>query len=1044
MAPTHGRRIPKSIFSLRVGARLATLVLAAAAVCPARAQDRDARFASKVNFEGITPESVRELYRQYQQRRGRGRVGPMAAPDVFGHGAVLTVGKVVEKVTNFGVNGNPFFATSSDPSAQWPGQSGVEYLFFQSVAVGAVDPSISPGDPVARRRVSSGLEWRPPTLDPEDRIYPAYEGIVNGKRFGNDDGDRNEAEPLSYLQSKVDEDFLDGHDNDGDGKVDEDYGALGQQMYSLVMRDDTDEAVRFTQAEPHVPRGFEIRERAWAYSLTALENFNVFEYQITNVSGHELDSVYVAFPMDMDAGPTQVSNYFADDLDAPQFPSGQFTLPLPNVPDAQEPRRQTVVAGENITGHPVGTPLCTQLDIRINGFSVADDNGDEGKTLGIPTFLLIDMTTDPLGVSGPSRVGFRAFRSYGGAEPFIQGGPPRIDQQRFEFMSGRAGGDMGPDPHENIDPATGFINAPGGDQKNDYGAWASMGPWLHLQSGSSIAVTIAYAVQHARGDNPYAEATQYPADYAAMKADSAAHPQDYPGHQEDLFARYPPLKNAFDAQVAFEGVWENRVDGIPSTDWHGREVGIRGVHGAPRYQLADCRDLEEGGGGPRDVIPDEYTWFDFDCNFCTGVWKFGQYGGDDWQGGFHHKTWNASAPPPSPVLNTGVNYNYTDNPTRTVAASGDHKITLAWDNSSEIAPDPGEIRGMRAVFDFRGWNIYKVSGWTRPVGSPGPAENEWALVASFTMFDYRDASGNPIASNAIGWTEPNGTGSPIFPRVLYPGQRDSAEVRLHRFDLWDRQSGKVLHPDRNLRCVPWTHSDACFRVLAPGDTCEANCGLSVFSPNLPETLIQYPVGIYKFEDDEVKNGFVYFYSVTAFDSICTRYRADGSCGQGPDSTLSTEGRKSAVESEGVTPQAATQTGKDKVWVVPNPYKGYQSLTQRPSTWDLTPNATDPTGTHIDFMGLPPGQWTIRIYTVAGDLVEELRSSDAVNQSLRGPVTGSNGQTYQGYNRQQDTANDGQARWNLITRNGQDIVSGVYIFTVDSSQGIQRGRFVVIR
>ena len=210
-------------------------------------------------------------------------------------------------------------------------------------------------------------------------------------------------------------------------------------------------------------------------------------------------------------------------------------------------------------------------------------------------------------------------------------------------------------------------------------------------------------------------------------------------------------------------------------------------------------------------------------------------------------------------------------------------------------------------------------------------------------------------------------------------------------------------------------------------------------------MVQYPVGIYQYQDDEVKNGFVYFYSVTAFDSICTTFRNDGqTCGFGPDSTLSTEGRKSAVEAEGVTPQAATQMGKDKVWVVPNPYKGYQSITLRPSTWDLTPNATDPTGTHIDFMGLPPGQWKIRIYTVAGDLVQELHSSDAVNESLRGAVTGSNGQTYPGYNRQQDTPNDGQARWNLISRNGQDIVSGVYIFTVDSSQGIQRGRFVVIR
>jgi hypothetical protein len=189
------------------------------------------------------------------------------------------------------------------------------------------------------------------------------------------------------------------------------------------------------------------------------------------------------------------------------------------------------------------------------------------------------------------------------------------------------------------------------------------------------------------------------------------------------------------------------------------------------------------------------------------------------------------------------------------------------------------------------------------------------------------------------------------------------------------------------------------------------------------------VGRYRLVDREVQNGFVYFYSVTAGDSV-------------PNGT-ELFGRRAGSETDGVVPQASTRTGKN-VWVVPNPYRGYVNIADRPSAWDLTPNATDPTGTSIAFMGLPPGKWTIKIYTVAGDLVQTLHSDDPVNDSIRSAVTGSDGKVHPGYNAQQDNPNDGQARWNLISRNGQDIVSGIYVFVVESGQGTQRGKFVVIR
>jgi hypothetical protein len=238
--------------------------------------------------------------------------------------------------------------------------------------------------------------------------------------------------------------------------------------------------------------------------------------------------------------------------------------------------------------------------------------------------------------------------------------------------------------------------------------------------------------------------------------------------------------------------------------------------------------------------------------------------------------------------------------------------------------------------------------------------------------------------------------------------------------------------------VRWVNRSAANHALQTDRDCNASVGVIVHrtakdNPANFDTRLHYPVGRYRYDDHEVKNGFVYFYSITAFDSTT-------------DQSLTSQlgGRRSAVEAEGVVPEARIDAnGKHGVWVVPNPYRGYADILRRPSSWDLIPSASDPTGTHIDFLGLPAGRWTIRIYTVAGDLVQEIHSTDAVNQSIRRPVH-IGGSTYPGYNRQQDSPGDGQARWNLISRNGQDIVSGIYLFTVESSEGSQRGKFVIIR
>ena len=935
----------------------------------------------KPTFLGMSAADLAAAYPDYFKVGQDGRVQPLAVPNIFRAGDVLNVGKVVMKVTDLGLLGNPYTNLTSDPSGQWPGQSGIEYLNAIAFSVGAVNPTAS--DPNAVRRVSYFREWRPKTLDPEDDIYPAYDGIINGIRFGNDDGDFD-----FYGNPKIDEDFLDGRDNDGDGKIDEDYAALGQKMYSCAIWDNTIEAINLAQAERHVPLGLEARQTAWAYSLSQYENFDVIQYDIYNRSGHTLDSVTVGFLVDMDCGPTDNSSYYADDLDLPFYPSGEFTLKL----DQADPRRQIVHDPALYGQYPPGTSLCDHLKIRVNGFSIADDDGDQGRTPGVPSFLLFDHTIDPLGIHGPTRVGFRAFRSYTGGTPYVQGGGPTIDQQRFEFQTSTQNID-----NDENSPTFGFINAPQGEQKGDYVALCSVGPWLDFANDAKISVTVGFAVQN--GSNVLAK--KYPSDYQRYLHGDIT--------QDVLFSTYPSVKNAYDAQVAFEGIWERRA-GFPVTTCHGCETSIE-VPLTGTTQIVPPPPCNPDAGLSQ-VGPGTIGWFNFDCDYCTGIYDYPT------RTGLFHKTWNASAPPPNPVLNCSVTYNYTDNPERKFAPAGDNAVYLAWDNLSEVSPDPSD----RHEFDFRGYKVWKVADWTRPVGSPGPSESEWQLLGEFRLFDYRDINGNPIPNNSYLRYNPAHPATPdtVCPKFYIPQLLDSMEICLNRGDLWDRQSGRVLHPDQTVQCFNYPNCEV-----------DSGCVLGI-KPCLKQYRTRYQVGRYTYADHEVKNGFIYFYSVTAFDSTMEN---------GTVSQL--EGRRSAVEAEGVVPQAATKTGKS-VWVVPNPYRANTQISERPSSWDLTPNATDPTGTHIDFFGLPPGKWTIKIYTVSGDLVQELHSDDAVNESLRSPISFPNGSTLPGYNRQQDTPNDGQARWNLISRNGQDIVSGIYMFTVESGQGTQRGKFVVIR
>lgn len=405
------------------------------------------------------------------------------------------------------------------------------------------------------------------------------------------------------------------------------------------------------------------------------------------------------------------------------------------------------------------------------------------------------------------------------------------------------------------------------------------------------------------------------------------------------------LINAVNAQRIYNGAWRD-VDEDKLTGRDGKETCLFILPDQPPRLWRDrCDSL--GNAETRLIknttcTPDDYVNDDCDC--CTPLFRNNSEAQTE---GYETLiNWVGTVAPPPPGTNIDPQ---EDVSLSVVAPSGDRRVVLQWDNLSELSADPIQRRIL-----FTGYRVWRVEGWRRPIGSTGPAPEDWQLIADLSL--------RPPDSLL--------TGSAFYLpkyRRYPPVGPDSLEEVL-------------------------TGSEA------PGE------GLRWY----------YPVGHYQYEDTlGLKNGMVYFYDVTAYSAW------DDSLGR----HFELAGRPSASERDAVTPRWDATHGGDEIIVVPNPYvRGGQ-----PGGWDLTPSDADPTGTKIAFANLPEADCTVKIYTLAGDLVQTLS-----NDGRRG---------------------SGTVFWNLISRNGQDIVSGVYLYSVECKDcasgvkgcgGMKIGRFTVIR
>jgi hypothetical protein len=303
---------------------------------------------------------------------------------------VHNVGELWTHVGNWGVFGSmPSTAGQAftlAPSAEWPGDSGVEHLFISGLWIGAKKegiPSVS--------TAAFELEFRP-TEDPIDIIYRSFEGAAGGIRYpadADDDGD-----------GMIDEDWLDGHDNDADGFIDEDFAAISDQMFSCWFTDD--QSATLLIYPEHTPLGLMVRQESYQWEADRFDDAVGIRYVVENTGEETLEGIYLGFFADCDIGSRDQAEYWADD--AVDYWSGLVDTEYGMVP------------------------------VRM-AYSY-DTDGDGGATPSYFGVVLLGHTVDSSGVTAPSSSGISGMQIFtGSSQPFENGGDPTNDFERYEAMS---------------------------------------------------------------------------------------------------------------------------------------------------------------------------------------------------------------------------------------------------------------------------------------------------------------------------------------------------------------------------------------------------------------------------------------------------------------------------------------------------------------------------------------------------------------------------------------------------------------------------------
>ncbi|MCH7760473.1 hypothetical protein IIA15_03600, partial [candidate division TA06 bacterium] len=164
------------------------------------------------------------------------------------------VGNLWYTITNWGAYGN--WGNSNYPSAEWPSDSDIEYLFGGALWIGAI-------------------------VNNDTIVATGVEGWTVADETGSD--------------------FYEMFPGDAPGDTIMEACNVSNQDYIALYSD----TVRAPYAPEHTPLGIEIHQNSYSWADTGYDDFIIFDYTVHNIDTFFLQDLYIGIYMDSDVGPNQ-------------------------------------------------------------------------------------------------------------------------------------------------------------------------------------------------------------------------------------------------------------------------------------------------------------------------------------------------------------------------------------------------------------------------------------------------------------------------------------------------------------------------------------------------------------------------------------------------------------------------------------------------------------------------------------------------------------------------------------------------------------------